>query len=92
MIRARPSPLPTVPRSEVKHLLPADLTATQIGLMALVLVLAGMTKGALGVGLPLVAVPPLFQIVPVPLAIMTLAVSTVVSNGFKAFQGGGCLL
>ncbi len=92
MIRARPSPLPTVPRSEVKLLLPADLTATQIGLMALVLVLAGMTKGALGVGLPLVAVPPLFQIVPVPLAIMTLAVSTVVSNGFKAFQGGGCLL
>lgn len=68
--------------------MPADLTATQIGLMTLVLVLAGMTKGVLGVGLPLVAVPLLSQIVPVPLAIMTLAVSTVVSNGFQAFQGG----
>lgn len=56
--------------------------------MTLVLLLAGMTKGVLGVGLPLIAVPLLSQIVPVPLAIMTLAVSTVVSNGVQAFQGG----
>ncbi len=56
--------------------MPADLIAIQIGLRTLVLVLPGMTKGLLGVGLPLVAVPSLSQIVPVPLAIMTLAVST----------------
>lgn len=64
------------------------LTALQIVLMTLVLVLAGMTKGVLGVGLPLVAVPLLSQIVPVPLAVMTLSISSVVSNGFQAFQGG----
>lgn len=56
--------------------MPADLTAIQIGLMTLVLVLPGMTKGVLGGGLPLVAAPLLSQIVPVPLGIMTLAVST----------------
>lgn len=59
--------------------------------MTLILLLAGMTKGVLGVGLPLIAVPLLSQIVPVPLAIMTLAVSTVVSNGIQAFQGGNIM-
>ncbi len=67
--------------------MPVDLTAIQIGLMTLVLVLAGMTKGVLGVGLPLVAVPLLSQIVPVPLAIMTLAVSTGVSLILRALFG-----
>jgi hypothetical protein len=68
--------------------LPAELTAIQIGLTHLVLVLTGMTKGVLGVGRPLVEAPLLSQIVPVPLAIMTFAVSIVVSNGFRALQGG----
>lgn len=63
------------------------LTATQMVLMAGILALAGMTKGVLGVGLPLVAVPLLSQVVSVPMAIMTLAVSGVVSNGFQAAQG-----
>jgi len=66
----------------------AQLTLTQIALIAIILLLAGLTKGVLGVGLPLVAVPLLSQVVSVPLAIMTLAVSTVVSNGFQALQGG----
>jgi uncharacterized protein len=66
----------------------AQLTLTQVALITGILVLAGLTKGVLGVGLPLVAVPLLAQVVPVPLAIMTLAVSTVVSNGFQAWQGG----
>ena len=66
----------------------AQLTVTQIALITIILVIAGLTKGVLGVGLPLVAVPLLSQVVSVPLAIMTLAVSTVVSNGFQALQGG----
>jgi uncharacterized protein len=66
----------------------AQLTPTQIALIVGILVLAGLTKGILGVGLPLVAVPLLAQVVPVSLAIMTLAVSTVVSNGYQALQGG----
>jgi uncharacterized protein len=64
-----------------------QLSVIQIVLMCVILVLAGMTKGVLGVGLPLIAVPLLSQVVSVPLAIMTLAVSTVVSNAFQAFQG-----
>ena len=67
--------------------MPAELSATQIGPMTLVLVLAGMTKGVLGVGLPLVAVPLLSQIVPVRLAIVTLAVSTGVSLILRALIG-----
>lgn len=66
----------------------AHLTLTQILLIAGILVIAGMIKGVLGVGLPLVAVPLISQVVPVPLAIMILALSTVVSNAFQAFQGG----
>jgi uncharacterized protein len=65
----------------------AQLSPTHIVIMSAILVLAGMTKGVLGVGLPLIAVPLLSQVVSVPLAIMTLAVSTVVSNAFQAFQG-----
>ncbi|HUI18641.1 MAG TPA: sulfite exporter TauE/SafE family protein [Alphaproteobacteria bacterium] len=65
-----------------------QLSPLQIVLMTVILVLAGMIKGVLGVGLPLVAVPLLSQVVPVPLAIMTLAIAQVVSNGFQAFQGG----
>ena len=68
--------------------MPGHLTAVQYVLGTLVLVLAGLTKGVLGVGLPLIAVPLLSQIVPVPLAIMTLSMSSVVSNGVQAFQGG----
>ena len=65
-----------------------QLSTLQLALMTAILVLAGAIKGVLGVGLPLVAVPLLSQVVPVPLAIMTLATAQVVSNGFQAFQGG----
>ncbi len=68
------------------------LTALEIVLMTVILLLAGLTKGVLGVGLPLLAVPLLSQLVPVPLAIVTLAVSQVLSNGFQAFQGGNFAL
>jgi len=65
-----------------------QLSPLQLALMTAILLFAGMIKGVLGVGLPLLAVPLLSQIVPVPLAIMTLAISQVASNGFQAFQGG----
>ncbi|MFI4989213.1 MAG: sulfite exporter TauE/SafE family protein [Alphaproteobacteria bacterium] len=64
-----------------------QMSALEIALITVILVLAGMTKGVLGVGLPLIAVPLLSQIVPVPLAIMTLSISQVLSNGYQAFQG-----
>lgn len=70
----------------------AQLSPTHIVIMSAILVLAGMTKGVLGVGLPLIAVPLLSQVVSVPLAIMTLAVSTVVSNAFQAFQGRDAII
>lgn len=70
----------------------AHLTLTQILLITGILIIAGMTKGVLGVGLPLLAVPLLSQVVSVPLAIMTLAISTVASNAFQAFQGGNIII
>jgi uncharacterized membrane protein YfcA len=65
-----------------------SLSALQIGLILGILLISGLTKGVLGVGLPLIAVPLLSQIVPVPEAIMTLLLSQVLSNGYQAVQGG----
>jgi len=66
----------------------AQFTPTQLIVIVGILLLAGLLKGVLGVGLPLVAVPLLSFLVPVPTAIMILAVSTLLSNGFQALQGG----
>ncbi len=69
----------------------SHLTPTQFILIQGVLFLAGIMKGVLGVGLPLVAIPLLSLLVPVPTAIMILVVSTLVTNGFQALQGGRIL-
>jgi uncharacterized membrane protein YfcA len=50
--------------------------------------LGGVVKGALGVGLPLVAVPLLSLIIPAPQAIGLLVVPVLVSNMLQARQGG----
>lgn len=50
--------------------------------------LGGVVKGALGVGLPLVAVPLLSLIIPAPQAIGLLVVPVLVSNVLQARQGG----
>jgi uncharacterized protein len=53
------------------------------------LVLAGVVKGVVSLGLPLTALPVLMLVVDVPAAINLLAVPIVLSNLLQAFEGGG---
>jgi uncharacterized membrane protein YfcA len=54
----------------------------------LVMVLGGLVKGSLGVGLPLVAVPLLSLLIPAPQAMGMLVVPVLASNLLQAWQGG----
>lgn len=51
------------------------------------LLLGGTTKGALGVGLPLVAIPILSLGMPAPQAIALLVMPVLLSNILQALQG-----
>ena len=55
---------------------------------AFALLLGGMLKGSLGVGMPLVAVPLLALVLPIPAAVALLPIPIVVANVWQAFQGG----
>ena len=55
---------------------------------ALAFVLGGVVKGALGVGLPLVAVPLLSLWLPGPLAVALLVIPVLSSNLWQALEGG----
>ena len=54
----------------------------------LVMVMGGLVKGTLGVGLPLVAVPLLSLLLPAPQAMGLLVVPVLASNLLQAWQGG----
>lgn len=67
------------------------LDAAALGLLALcalAFVLGGVVKGALGVGLPLVAVPLLSLWLPSPQAIALLMAPVLLSNLWQAVEGG----
>ena len=63
--------------------LPAVLVVT----VAVILFAAGMTKGVLGIGLPIIAVPLLSAVVPLPSAVALLAIPIVVTNLAQAVAG-----
>ncbi len=52
------------------------------------LLLGGLSKGALGLGLPLVAIPFLSLAMPVPQALVILTAPIVATNIYQAMQGG----
>lgn len=52
------------------------------------LLLGGLSKGALGIGLPLVAIPFLSLAMPVPQALVILTAPIVATNIYQALQGG----
>src|SRR6478752_5858947 len=52
------------------------------------LVLAGVLKGVIGVGMPIVAFPMLSMLVDVPTAVMLLSMPLVLSNIPQALEGG----
>jgi uncharacterized membrane protein YfcA len=57
-------------------------------LLAVSLVIAGLVKGAIGVGMPVAAFPMLSMLVDVPTAVMLLSVPLVLSNIPQALEGG----
>jgi uncharacterized protein len=63
--------------------LPIAVLATFAGLL-----FGGLSKGALGVGLPLIAIPFLSLAMPVPQALVVLTMPMVVTNIYQALQGG----
>src|SRR5256885_15853870 len=59
------------------------------------LVIAGMLKGVIGVGMPIIALPLVTMFLDAPAAVMLLSMPLVLSNIPQAFEGGGaaqCLL
>ena len=59
-----------------------------IALLAVSLVIAGLVKGLIGVGMPIVAFPMLSMLVDVQTAVMLLSVPLVLSNIPQALEGG----
>jgi len=64
-----------------------DLPLFAIMMLAAVLFAAGMTKGVIGVGLPIVAVPLLSMIVPLPTAVAIVAIPLLLTNLTQACTG-----
>jgi len=59
------------------------------------LIVAGMLKGIIGVGMPIIALPLVTMFLDAPAAVMLLSMPLVLSNIPQAFEGGGaaqCLL
>ena len=63
-------------------------TPASITLLVLVLVIAGVLKGVIGVGMPIVAFPMLTMLVDVQTAVMLLSMPLVLSNIPQALEGG----
>src|SRR3954464_894795 len=59
-----------------------------ITLLAVSLVIAGLLKGVIGVGMPIVAFPILSMLVDVQTAVMLLSMPLVLSNIPQALEGG----
>src|ERR1700755_843610 len=59
-----------------------------IALLAVSLAIAGLLKGVIGVGMPIVAFPMLSMLLDVPTAVMLLSMPLVLSNIPQALEGG----
>src|SRR5262245_40139376 len=59
-----------------------------IALLTVSLVIAGVVKGVIGVGMPVVAFPLLSMLIDVQTAVMLLSVPLVLSNIPQALEGG----
>jgi hypothetical protein len=63
------------------------MSALAVVTVLLALVVAGMTKGLIGIGMPIVGVPLLCFVVPLPVAVALLTVPLVITNIPQAFSG-----
>ncbi len=65
-----------------------EFDTVTLAVIATAFVLAGMSKGIIGFGLPLISVPICASVMPVPLAIALTAAPILLSNIYQAFHGG----
>jgi len=64
-----------------------NMPAAVIAVIAMMLVMAGVTKGLIGVGMPSVAVPLLSLVVDLPTIVVLLSIPLVISNIPQALEG-----
>lgn len=64
-----------------------NMPAAIIAVIILMLVMAGMTKGLIGIGMPIIAVPLLNLVVDLPTSVAILSVPLVISNIPQALEG-----
>ncbi|HSH99470.1 MAG TPA: sulfite exporter TauE/SafE family protein [Reyranella sp.] len=65
------------------------MTLLQIGLIAVAFVIAGVAKGAIGMGMPPIAIGLMSFAVPLESAIAIMVVPTMITNIWQAIYGGG---
>src|SRR3954463_3128181 len=65
------------------------MSLTQIALIAVAFVVAGVAKGAIGMGMPPIAIGLMSFAVPLENAIAIMVVPTMVTNIWQAIYGGG---
>jgi uncharacterized membrane protein YfcA len=65
----------------------SEFDTLTFAVIAIAFVLGGVSKGVVGFGLPLIAVPICASVVPVPLAIALTAAPVLISNVYQAFHG-----
>ncbi len=65
----------------------SQLPLLWVATLAAILFAAGMTKGVIGIGLPIVAVPLLSLVVPLPTAVAIVAIPLILTNLAQAYAG-----
>lgn len=65
-----------------------ELAPMALAMLAVGLLFAGAVKGALGVGLPLIAMPVLLLVLPAPTAVVVMALPILLSNLWLMLAGG----
>lgn len=71
-----------------RHMLVPEFEPYTILTIALAFVLAGVSKGVIGFGLPLISIPIIATVLPVPVAIALTSAPILFSNLFQTLQGG----
>src|SRR5262249_27151903 len=69
------------------HIDPVSMPAAVIAVIVMMLLMAGVTKGLIGVGMPSVAVPLLSLVVDLPTIVVLLSIPLVISNIPQALEG-----
>ncbi|MBT5108463.1 MAG: TSUP family transporter, partial [Rhodospirillaceae bacterium] len=65
-----------------------EFDSVTLSVIAVAFLLGGFSKGGVGFGLPLIAMPIMANVISIPLAIGLLSVPIVASNTWQAFSSG----